>query len=98
MLDSASESAPMPQPRSATWVTPAAAKRWACWAATFSRVASKAGLGEQHLAGELAELRLGAGAQPGLGQDGRDELGGVAGLAERGVELEGVPLVVGTER
>ena len=39
-------------------------------------------LGEQHLPGELAELGLGPGAQPGLRQDRGHQFGGVAGLAE----------------
>ena len=43
----------------------------------------QAGLGEEHLAGELAELGLGPGPQPGLGQHRGDQFGGVAGLAQR---------------
>ena len=54
----------------------------------------QARLGEDHLPGELAELGLGLGPQPRLGEHGGDELGGVAGLPEGGVEAERLVLPV----
>ena len=56
------------------------------------------GLGEQHLAGELAELALGLGPEARLRQHGRDQLGGVARLAETGSKRHGRVLAVGTKR
>ena len=44
----------------------------------------ESGAGEQHPRGEVAELRVGARAQPRLGDDGRNEVGGVAVLAQAG--------------
>ena len=45
------------------------------------------GLREEHAPGEFAELGFGLGAEPGLGEDRGDQGGGVAGLAERVIEL-----------
>ena len=58
----------------------------------------QAGLGEDHLPGELAEFRLGLGPQPGLGEHRRDQFGGVAGLAQRRGEAEGLVLAVRAQR
>ena len=95
----AMESAPSPQPRSATWPMPGLREAL--------RVPGRhgepggllqAGLGEDHLPGELAELGLGLGPQPGLGEHGRDQFGGVAGLAQGRVEAEGLVLAVRAQR
>ncbi|MCY1238333.1 hypothetical protein D9M72_510650 [compost metagenome] len=53
---------------------------------------------EDHLPGEFAEFGLGLGPQPGLGEDGGHQCGGVAGLPERLVEPERVVLPVGPQR
>ena len=63
-----------------------------------SRGLFKARLGEQHLPGELAELALCFGAQPGLRQYCGHEFGGVPRLAEAGVEREGLVLPVRSQR
>ena len=57
----------------------------------------KACLGEQHPGCELPELGFGPGPEPGLGEDRRDEGGGVAGLAEGGVQREGFVVAVGAQ-
>ena len=58
----------------------------------------QARLGEDHLPGELAELGLGLGPQPRLGEDGGDQFGGVAGLPEGRIEPERLVLPVGAQR
>ncbi len=55
-------------------------------------------LGKQHLVCKLAKLGLGLGPQARLCQDGGYQLGGVAGLAQRGVERHGVGLTVRSKR
>jgi hypothetical protein len=55
----------------------------------------QAGGREQHAVGERAELRVGRGAQPRLGQRGRDQRGRVALTAEPVAERHGRRLVVG---
>ena len=58
----------------------------------------QAGFGKDHLPRELAELGLGLGPQPGLREDRRDHFGGVAGLAQRRGEAEGLVLTVRAQR
>ena len=76
-------SPPIPQPRSATRSIPASRNR-----AGVPRGDGEtgrlleAGAGEQHPLGEVAELRARPHAQAGLPDDRRDELGGVAVLAQ----------------